>query len=188
MQVNPCVYANSLEVCSTAENPVHSAMGGIRNLWLSTLTWCFFGWDGRKVFLLFVFTYWWHQNVTSHKTGNDNNGLRSVSCRKGFCHAPDSCQHSIYSAFCPGTLPVVFSALLFVFNCDAAQLPLLQLPSPLPLRQVFGGQSNRISYGKEEGKVCVVCSSVALLCFKEKDLRHWDSKRLLTPPVNSLYI
>lgn len=32
MQVNPCVYANSLEVCSTGENPVHSSMGGIRNL------------------------------------------------------------------------------------------------------------------------------------------------------------
>jgi len=63
---------------------------------------------------------------------------------------------------------VVFSAFLFFF--------FLFPPSPLDaavafpslFRQVFVGQSNNISYGKEEGKACVVCISIALLHFKEK--------------------
>lgn len=80
---------------------------------------------------------------------------------------PGPYQCSICSASCPGAFlsvfPSEFIGLVFL-PLDAAQLPLLQLPSPSLFRKVFGGQSN-ISSEREEG-VCVVCIAVALLPFQ----------------------
>lgn len=190
MQLNLWVCANNLELCSVAENPVHSALGCIRNLcWLSTLTWL----RCLKGFFVFVFAYWWHLNGTSHKNqnrnsnnNNSNNGLSSSSCRGVLSRARLARTSRAPILHSGQELLSVFSAWFFlVFPLDAAQLPLPHLLSPS--FRYFVSRASTSAMERRRESVCGLHCN-CFIVFQRKDLTHWDSKRLWTPTVNSLSI
>ena len=101
---------------------------------------------------------------------------------------PGSYDYSFYSAFCAGT-PLCGVLCFFVFFFSFSSFPFgccSCLPLPLQAGVCWAEQQHQLwKRGRES--VCGLHFN-CFITFQRKDLRHWDSKRLLMPPVNSLYI